>query len=313
MFSLLQNRHPLTILFLIPLAGALTFIHFWFSNTSETIHLELFQKSVILKANELFLIYGGVLAMNSMLLSYTFNRLNLVDYFNQVIGLFYMLLISAFVPLSQLDILFAQFSLLLGVIFLLQVKNNVDAKSAVFNATFFISLAGTLNFFHFTFLVLPFFVLARTRSFVFREYLMVLLGLALVVAYYLFFLYFYQLPWPHIFQTSGIPLHWTNIEIIKMVVVVFLVGLAMITRSRTVGSPGIRIERIVKILFSGILIGVLPYIAAALFKMNVHFIGSMFVALYVGYSYQFSKVKWLYNFLGYIILAAVILEHLALI
>lgn len=312
MFSLFQNRHPLTILLLIPLSGILAFIQYWFSADFITVNFELLQKTFDIPKFEATTIYGVSIAINAMVLSATFNRLNLVDFFSQMAGLLYLLLTSSIVDLPSINVLVGDFFLIVGLIFLLNVKNNVDAKAPVFNVSVFFALAVLCNVTSLPLVLLIFIVLARTRSFVFREYLMVIFGFG-VVAAYLFFYYFYfglkpKIPFSQIENRINPPIEYLSILGVSFL----LIFLAFLTRSRTLGSPGIRIERIVKLLFSGIFIQLLIVLVVWLFRIETNITLGVFAAIYIAYAYQLTKVKYAYNFLGYILLIFSVLQHLDL-
>jgi hypothetical protein len=311
MFSLFQNRHPLAILFLVPLAALLSFLHYWFSS-QELLSLEFvaLQKSFELTRLDLTYLYFTLLSINAMVISTLFNRLNLIDYFSHIAGLFYVIFSFASVSLFQVDVLIAELCLILGLVFLAQIKNNVDAKTSVFSAAVFLGLGIVFSPSFAILLVLPFIALARSRSFVFREYLLVFVAYSIVGAYLYFYYFYYELkpvlPWT--FDNKLPKPAFGNLAV--AVGFVLLLLLSAFTRSRTLGSPGIRIERIVTLLFSAVVLQLLASISFFLLKMvdPVWYMG-VFLALYVGYAYHFARVKFVYHFLGYAILIFGILQH----
>lgn len=312
MFSLLQNRHPLTILLLIPLAVIFAFGHFL--NAADAVDLVLvnFQKTFTFSKLELGIAYAAVSALNAIILSVIFNRLNLIDYFSQIVGLLYLIFTFSSVHLDQMHLLFADMFLIFAVGFLMEIKNNDDAKRSVFNASFFLGISILFNVTNLPLVLLPFFVLSRTKSFVFREYLLILIGLTTVFVYFWFYHFYYQLKFknPFVFLSKLELLDFYILGALTIVVLLILTSLA--TRSRTVGSPGIRIERIVKLLFSGLVIQVLCFVGFYLLTVDTMLQVSVFLALYVGYVYHQAKVKFLYHFLSYAFIVLSLMKYFEL-
>jgi len=310
MFSLFQNRHPLAILFLVPMAALLSFLHFWFSqNEILSVEFVALQKSFELTKLDLAYLYFALLSVNAIALSTLFNRLNLIDYFSYVPGLFYLIFSFASASLSQIDLLMGEFGLILGVIAIVQIKNNADAKASVFLAALFFAIGVVLFPSFALLLVLPFIALARTRSFVLREYLLVFVAFAVVLAYLYFYYFYYDLkltlPW-----TFGKQLVFPNYEVLAIYGTIFLLMLlSAYTRSLTLGSPGIRIQRIVTLMFSAVLLQLFAALLLFVLKTETVWHVGIFLALYTGYAYHFAKVKFVYHFLSYAVLLLGLLQH----
>jgi hypothetical protein len=312
MFSLFQSRHPLGFLFLIPITALLGFAHYWFAPENIVINFELWHKNPDFERFHIGIAYIFMLSVNAIALNTLFNRLNLIDYFSHVVGLFYALITFASVNLNDFQVLIADFFVILGSVFLLQMKNNSDAKSIVFNSTFFYSLSLTFNQDYIALLILPFVALSRTRSFILREYLMVPLGFLVVSAYIFFYHFLYELEF-EIMKSSSTTLTWSSTSKLSVIVLTsLLVFLAFITRSRATGSPGIRIERIVRLVFTAFGIQFFAVLLFALMRLDNHQHLAIFAAFYTAYAYNFTKFKWLYHFLSYGLLTLGILHHLEL-
>jgi hypothetical protein len=313
MFSLFQNRHPLAILFLIPLAAVFTFLHFWFSKEEmHTINLPFFQKVFTLQKQELAVVFFGLLALNSMALSKLFNRLNLIDFFSYIPGLLYLIFSFSSLTLDQTHVLFAEFFVILGVVFVLRIKNNFDAKASVFLAAFFFAIA-IAAFPGFLFIVfVPFIALARSKSFVFREYFLAFLAYCLVAFYVMFYYYFYELrfSFPWVMNAEFVAPNYDSLGL--FIGGMLLLLLSVLTRSRTVGSPGIRIERIVVLMFIAVVLQLISSLFFFTIKTETDWYASVFLALYVGYAYHFTNVKFVYHMLSYAILVFAILQHFGL-
>lgn len=312
MFSLLQSRHPLGFLFLIPITAVLAFAHYWFAPENIILNFELWHKNPEFERLYIGIAYFAMLGLNAIVLSTVFNRLNLIDYFSHIVGLFYALITFARLGLDDLPLLFADFFVVIGSAFLLQVKNNLDAKTAIFNSAFFYSVSLTFNPEYIALLILPFVALTRTRSFILREYLMVPVGFLIVSAYVAFYHFLYSLE----FQTplsSSATLNWPSTEVfILLFLTLLLVLLAFSTRSRTTGSPGIRIERIVRLVFTAFGIQVFTFLLFTLMRLDNHQHVAVFAAFYTAFAYNFTKFKWLYHLLGYGLLILGVLQHLDL-
>lgn len=313
MFSLFQNRHPLAFLFLIPLVVLLGVVNFWFSEeNTKALTLIIWQKSFTLKSLEIAYLYTGLLALNGVVLSIIFNRLNLIEYFSHIAGLFYVSFSFATVSLNESHVLFADLFLLIGFWNLVQIKNNADAKAPVFNSSFFIGIACLINPFNVPLLALIFLTLMRTRSFVFREYFTTFLAWSALGMYIAFYYYFYELKISSLFSKTDSFVEFNYNQWVIIVCIIMLALLSFVTRYRFQGSPGIRIERIVRIIFLAFVLQSLFIIILTFFKFNVSLQGIVFLALYAGYAYNFTKVRVLYQLLTYSCLLTAVLQHLDL-
>ena len=310
MFSLLQNRHPLAFLFLIPLAGLLGFIHFWFAEESMTLTFSVWQKVFELKSDLITYGYISLLAMNGIVLSALFNRLNLIDYFSHISGLFYVVLSFASVSLNEIHLLLADFFVLMGFLNLVQIKNNVDAKAPAFNAALFLGISCLINIYYVPFLLLPFLTLVRTRSFVFREFVAIIMAWSVLSSYVAFYYYYFQLsilkPIPKLAPKENLNYY----QVVLVISVLLLVLLSFATRNRFQGSPGIRIERIIRTMFAGIALQIVFHLAFTLLKLDYSMHGAVFLALYAGYAYHLTKIRFVYHLLTYTCIIAAVLQHL---
>ena len=313
MFSLFLLRNPLAILLLIPMAALLSFVHFWFYIEKEVVlNLAVWQKSFVLPVQTGFYLYFGLLSLNAVAISRIFNRLNLIDYFSQIVGLLYLILSFGLVSLSESHLLISDFFLLIGTTYLFQIKNNFDAKSSVFSAASFLALAILFNPNHILLIMLPLIALARSKSFVLREYIIFLLAYANVALYLGFYFFYYKLkfklPWT---QASNFETPDFDVLGIYGAILLLLIS-AVYTRNKIQGAAGIRINRIVKLLFIGILIQVFSLAIIWLLKLDFYLSTAPLLALYLGYVYHFPKTKFLYHFLAYCILILAVLVQMNL-
>jgi hypothetical protein len=312
MFSVLRNRHPLTVLLLIPIAACLVGIHYFFSKEIVLFNFSVFQKQFFFQRLEASLLYGLLLCINSLLLNSFFNRQNLLDFYSHIGGLFYLILSFTSIQLFEVSVLIADFFVIVSLIFIAQLRNNEDARVTIFNVTLFLTLAVIFNLNYAPLLLLPFIGLASFRGFVFREYLIIFLANSFVVVYVWFYYFYFELAVNDLFLLSH-KFQWTPYVAILFGINVLLLILSFATRRIQNGSPGIRIEKLLRLWFIVIFVQLSAFLIAILLKFDIMVYSSVYLSLYLTYAYNISRYKWFFHFLTYSLIIATFLEHLQLL
>lgn len=311
MFSLFQSRNPLTLLLALPFAFVMTWLHFlsW-ENVSADFSLSLFQKKWPLNVEIAAVIYGTILSINAIVIGILFNRFNLVDRLSYIPTLLYLIFTFTFVDFNQLNTLLADTLLITGFFVLSQISNQEDVKALIFNSTSLFILAILLNIYYIFLLILPLVAMARYRSFVLREYLVWLMAILNLLAYLVFYYFFYQLRFESPFLLKKV-LAFPAISYFSAIVLsLILVIAALITRNRSEGSPGVRIDRVLKLIFFGLVLQIVAQLAFVSLNLNAVLSSGVFMALYIGYAYNISKWHYFYNFVLYTVLSLSILNLL---
>jgi hypothetical protein len=311
MFSLFQSRNPLTLILALPFAFAMTWFHFLSWDTdSAYFSLSVFQKKWTLNLDLAALLYGTLLSMNSIVIGFLFNRFNLVDRLTYVPTLLYLIFTFTFLDFNDFNTLLADLFLITGFFILSQISNQDEVKALVFNSTTLFVFAVLLNIYYLFLLALPLVTLARNRSFVLREYLIWLMAILNILAYVAFYHYFYRLSFESPFISKP-TLEFPAISYFSAIALsLILVVAAVFTRNRSEGSPGVRIDRILKLIFVGLIVQIVAQLAFVSLNLNAVLSSGIFMALYIGYAYNISKWHYFYNFVLYTILSLAILNLL---
>lgn len=312
MFSVLRNRHPLSALLLIPIAAGLVGIHYFFSKEIVLLNFDVFRKQFLFQRLDASLIYGLLLCINSLLLNLFFNRQNLLDFYSHVGGLFYLILSFTSIQLFEVSVLIADFFVIVSLIFIAQLRNNVDARVTIFNVTLFLTLAFIFNLNYAPLLLVPFIGLASFRGFVFREYLVIFLAIFFVGVYVWFYYFYFELT----FNELSLLYHkiqWTPYFAILLVINILFLILSFGTRRSQNGSPGIRIEKLLRLWFILIFVQLSAFLIAVLAKFDILVFSSVYLSLYLTYAYNISRYKWFFHFLTYSLVVATFLEHLQML
>lgn len=182
--------NQLLVLFLIPLfVATYLFFNFRFDYFEYTSSLDLgFWGLVKFKLIENYLpwLSGVFVCLNAYFLNYFFNTNGFYEKNTYLVSLLYVILFSYYRSFYYADgLLFAHTFILLGLNILFKLEYNQDGKKIAFNFGFFFGLA--ISFHPALIFILPFLwiMMARIRPFVFRESVLVVLGLIVPLVYVL--------------------------------------------------------------------------------------------------------------------------------
>jgi len=308
MFSIFQNRHPFTIILMLPMA-ALLGVAFYFFDSPHAVKLSLglwrlpveimnsgFDYLVVISAYSIFI------AINAMLICRVFNRLNLVDFNIYIPGLLYGVFSFASLNLIDISYLFGDFFIILALFLTTSIKNNEDARGQIFGAAFLIALAATININYSYVLLYPFIVLFRIRPFVWREHALITLAYFGVALYLFAFYYYYQIPPKSIqfFQVDSI-YQYESWLILALITLIMATG--FMSRQRTLANPGLKAAKTISLWFAGFLLMLFSDLTSYFFANQIGFHNAIFPALYLTYIYSHSKTKFLFRFMAYVVLA----------
>ncbi len=308
MFSLFQNRHPFTIILMLPMAALIgAFFFFFEAHFAVKVSLGLWRLPSIPATIGIdyyiaLFTYVGLLAINAMLISRLFNRLNLVDFNIYIPGLLYGVFSFASLNLEDVSFLAGDFFLILALFFIGQIKNNADARAQIFNAAFLIALAAAININYSYMLLFPFFALFRIRPFVWREHALILLAYFGVSLYLLAYYYYFKISLVSVKLFHINSLYQYESWLI-LFTIILIMGTAFLSRQRILANPGVRIEKIISLWFSGFALMLFSDLSSYFITNQVGFHNAVFPALYLTYVYSYSKTKYLFRFLVYVVLA----------
>lgn len=125
------------------------------------------------------LLAGIFICLNAVLLNYVFNTFDFFDRLNYLPSFFYVLLVFLF-PISFhfCEDLMAHTFFILSLYQLLRIQQNEDARNLSFLAGLFLGISVTFLPEYIVLLLALYFTIFTIRPFVFREFLLPLLGIA---------------------------------------------------------------------------------------------------------------------------------------
>ena len=127
---------------------------------------------------------GSIVLANAILLNVLFNRNDFMESNSFVPGLLYVSLLSFFHSFYYLDGFgVAQFFLVLGLVQMLKLNQNEDARRIVFNASFLIGIACTFSPIMLSIIPFLFWMVWVTRPFIFRESILTVIGFSIPLVY----------------------------------------------------------------------------------------------------------------------------------
>lgn len=256
------------------------------------------------------------LTLNAVLINFSFNQHDFFERPTYLPSLIYVLLATFFpFSVSVNGELFAQTFIILSINQLFKItKQTEDIRSNVFNASFLIGVAGTFNPIYIYFLLIVFIFLIRLRPFVFREFLLGLIG---IIIPFMFLWFFNQ-----DFYTSLVFFDATlNYEKLALILLLFpnaLVLLLFIFSYRFIlirfTKSSIRFKRLMNIvLLILILISSIVGLLFSIYETYYYFsVGIFVLAILLPYSYLDAKTKLFSTLLFYGLIAFTVIKFFGL-
>lgn len=208
----------------------------------------------------------GLILIQAISLNIVFNKNEFMERNTYFVALFYLLFTSQFQLFYQLSGLGLALLLCgLSMFQILKLNQNEEGRRNVFNAALFLGTAAT--FFPFLVLWFPFLfaLIWILRPFVFREFILALIGLALPFAYVAeyYFITNQHIDWTQIFKDVDTVENLHHfLTFIAIVSLVFIGCLGLIFKKLRQSS--IRLKKILRvlviILFGALLLGIIQYV-----------------------------------------------------
>lgn len=243
--------------------------------------------------------------LNAYLINLIFNTNQFYTRYTYLPSYFYVLISLCF-PYSVYftgDVVAHTF-IILVFLQLYRLNQNQDGKANTFNAGLFLSLAAVCNPTYAPLLICIFFCVGVVRPFVFREYLLLLVGVALPVVYlFVFYPNFYNNMLDLILNKQfGGSIGWIFLGIISlfMLIIFFgLIGLVKYSATSSIRFKKLRNILLYFLLFSGLIIGSLTAFGGSVFYTSLLAVP---VSLLLPYAYLEIKIKNVINILSWVLL-----------
>ena len=231
-----------------------------------------------------------VILITGILLNSQINKNEIFERNTYIPSLFYILIMSSISEMQQMHpVVLSNLFWVLAYRRLLNVYNQVQCKSEIFDASLFICIATLITFPSAAILLLlPWITLVIIRPFDFREYMMPFFGTLLLLIYLTVYYYVYPVEIKYLnFQSSYSHFHlkfnWTYYVIYGlMVIIMYLSAYKLLSKSNT---SSVRFRKTTSVL---ILLGSVPF----------SFLWSFY--------FFYNERKWVGNLLFYTILIFVI-------
>lgn len=252
-----------------------------------------------------------LLSVIATIISFTFNQHEFFEKNTYLPSLIYAFLAMYF-PFSIMlnGDLFAQLFLVLAINQILKIKQNEDARSHVFNSSFLVGISATFNPIYFGFLPFIWIALLSVRPFVFREFILVLIGIALPVLWTLivnvsiFQMLFNEMA----INETMLSVPYFSVVIHFLILVTFLISLRYIFERFNKSS--IRFKRLFRIVFILLIYPILTGVILYYILGTDYFIGIglSLLPLLLVYIYLDARVKILGAVLLYTLLSLNVLK-----
>ena len=193
--NLFKTKTPLAI-FSFPLLIALLGLQVFVNRGSVYLAVYEWQKVLFEWSNQLlwlhYLLTVVVIYMSGLELNRVVNNYGFYSKNTYLPGLVYGFALSTFDQFSFSIATLAYGFLIFGLGYLLRINRQDSAISHVFKASIFFGAAGVINPFVAPIIILPWLVLLVFRSFIWREWIMALIGFALPWLYYYVVYFFFS-------------------------------------------------------------------------------------------------------------------------
>ena len=190
--------------------------------------------------------------INTLLINQLFNRHEFYNRKSFLNGFIYLILVASTPIFQDPSIALSHFFVICSLMILLEINQHADAKKNIFNGTFLMVLAVSLNSNLLPLVLFPLLVLLISRVFIWREFGLYLLGVIVPYMYIFAFLYFHKnvlelvvSKWIHLTVATNYSFfEWAFIFLISILGI-----LSLIMVQRKVAFSSIRFKQINKLIW----------------------------------------------------------------
>jgi hypothetical protein len=185
--NLYKSKTPLSI-FTLPLIAGLVALSLFFRPVTNHTYFFQWQTDLFGMIQNLpwlnFLLTGALISLNAMQMNNVFNRNTFFSKDTFLPGLIYIIGLATLDSVTFSPLLVAHLFLIGGLAFLLQLKRQEPAKNLVFIGSLLLGLAIVFSPLLIPIALLPWISLLVIRPFIWRDWTVALLGLALPLVYH---------------------------------------------------------------------------------------------------------------------------------
>ncbi len=257
----------------------------------------------------------AIILATAILLNAEINKNEIFERNTYIPALFYVLIMSSVVEMQQMHpLVISNLFWVLAYRRLLNVYNQVQCKSEIFDASIFICLATLVTFPSAGVLILlPFITLAIVRPFDFKEYMMPFFAILLVAVYLFSYYYITQEEFEYLNLLSpyfklDIPLYWTHYGLYGlMAIVMYLSGFKLLAKSNV---SSVRFRKTTSVLLAFLAITFSAMFYERMISQNDSFllIGAVPFSLLWSFYFFYNEKKWIGNIIFYTMLSLILIN-----
>jgi hypothetical protein len=185
--NLYKSKTPLSV-FTLPLVIGLVALSLLTNPTGANVYFFKWQTAFFGQIQAIswlnFLLAGGMISLNAHRLNNVFNRNSFYSKDTFLPGFIYVSGLVLFKSLDFSPLMVAHFFIIGALSQLLQLKRQEPSKDLVFKASFLVGLAIVFSPLTISLCILPWIALGLVKPFVWREWVVVILGLAIPVFFH---------------------------------------------------------------------------------------------------------------------------------
>ena len=259
MISVFKSNQPLTAM-LFPLIIVGFALTFYFSNqTTDSMDFGLWGVVGTLDKTIVILISCVILTFNAYALNSVFNKNDFLEKNTYVIGLIYLIGCFTMSIFENPGLILFHFFDILSFRQLFFIKQNEDARKPIFNGSLLLALGLTFFPHAFPVVLFPFFTLIVIRPFVWREYMLSVLGLMTPLTYVYFYYFMYNEPnqLVNFFWNNDFVLNWSIQSFTVFATWIVLLLISFVVINSKIKRSGLRFKRLIMLSWISVLLLVL--------------------------------------------------------
>lgn len=214
-------------------------------------------------------------------------------------ALFYVLFMSIpFYVQGYSPIVFANFFIMVSFYWSLKIKRQEDAREIMFNSSFYLSVGILLFPVFLPLLLAPFILLAIFRPFVWREWILSLLGFFFPVFFYFFGLYFFDIPFEENTYNNSFWRTWEYAVSSKMEFSIFsafvtlLIFFSLYVINKKFSVSSIRLRKFFQFFLFNLVLFIMVSISIYSLSEIMFSIVALPLALVMSYYFYYAKPIW---------------------
>lgn len=299
------------VIFALPLVMLLL----WLPSFLNPVLLEINQSNLIFDwfniktpwLNRLFAF--AIIYLTGFILNNQINKNEIFERNTYIPALFYVLIMSSISELHQMHpVVLTNFFWVLAYRRLLNIYNQVQCKSEIFDASLFFIIGALITFPSAgIIMLLPFITLTIIRPFDFKEFLMPFFALLLISIYLLAYYYISQNEIAYftiqsVYYNLDLPFNWTYYVIYGLIaIVMYLSGFKLLAKSNT---SSVRFRKTTSVLLSFLALTFIAMVYEKLIGRNDSFliIGAVPFSLLWSFFFFYNEKKWIGGLIFYTII-----------